>query len=80
MYFVYVLKSINHNWLYVGITHDLSLRLDLHNQGQVKSTKARLPYLLIYTEKLNSMKEARIREKYFKNNAGKEYLKRRSII
>lgn len=80
MCFVYVLKSIRHKWVYVGITFNLNKRLVLHNSGKVFSTKSRLPYKLVYYEIVDGIKSARIREKYFKNNAGKEYLKRKGVI
>jgi predicted GIY-YIG superfamily endonuclease len=33
MYFVYALRSYNHNYIYVGLTSDLKKRIDAHNRG-----------------------------------------------
>lgn len=39
-----------------------------HNTGQVRSTKFRLPYEVIYIEECKTVKEAREREKKIKQN------------
>jgi putative endonuclease len=80
MHFVYVLKSVTENWVYVGMTRNVTKRICLHNKGKVKSTRAKRPFKLIYKENCEDSKEARKREKYFKNNAGKEYLKRKGLL
>ncbi|MFA7298841.1 MAG: GIY-YIG nuclease family protein [Candidatus Absconditabacterales bacterium] len=51
-------------------------RLQQHNQGKTKSTKAYLPFEIIYTEIIDDSKQAREREKYFKTGKGREELKR----
>ena len=68
MFFVYMLKSKNHNWYYVGSTKDVNKRLKEHNRGQVRSTKFRLPYDVIYSEKFDTALEARQQEKKIKLN------------
>ena len=75
MYFVYALRSINYNYIYVGMTSDLDKRINAHNRGYERTTKPYLPFNLIYTEKCENRKEARIREKYFKSGVGKEFLR-----
>ncbi len=75
MYFVYALRSINYNYIYVGMTSDLNKRINAHNRGYERTTKPYLPFNLIYTEKCEKRKEARIREKYFKSGVGKEFLR-----
>jgi len=72
---VYAIKSENHNFIYVGMTNDLNRHLDEHNTGMNKSTKAYLPYKLIYSEIHPDRIEARKREKYFKSGIGKEFLR-----
>jgi putative endonuclease len=75
MYFVYALKSILYNFIYVGLTKDLYDRFIRHNKGYVKSTKKYAPFVLFYSEKCQSSKHAREREKYLKSTSGKRFLK-----
>ena len=63
------------NYIYVGLTNDLDRRLNEHNKGENRSTKAYKPFALIYKEQFNSRVEARAREKYLKSGIGKEFLK-----
>ena len=65
-YYVYVLKSINSNRLYIGCTSDLVRRLDEHNSGKCFSTKSYLPIKLIYYEAYLSKTDAFNREKKLK--------------
>jgi putative endonuclease len=71
IYFVYVLWSDNFVRKYVGITENIETRLKEHNSGKTRSTKAYMPWRIIYTEKFNLRIEARKREKYFKTAAGR---------
>ncbi|MCX6714018.1 MAG: GIY-YIG nuclease family protein [Candidatus Vogelbacteria bacterium] len=66
MSFVYVLKSGNVEWYYVGSTEDLEVRVKTHNSGGVRSTKSKRPLTLVYYEKLDDITEARRREKQIK--------------
>ncbi len=77
MYYVYALKSIKHNRIYIGFTINLKTRLKEHNSGKTKSTKFYRPWDLIYSEKLNSRDKARKREKILKSGSGREFLKER---
>jgi putative endonuclease len=74
-YFVYIIKSIKDNNIYIGFTNDLIRRLTQHNTGKVASTKHRYPFKMVYKEEFNSRKEAREREKYFKSGFGRELIK-----
>jgi len=64
MYYLYILKSNKDGDHYIGITFDLQRRLRYHNGGQVRSTKGRIPFKMIYSEKFDSRIEARAREVY----------------
>ncbi|HEY6978803.1 MAG TPA: GIY-YIG nuclease family protein [Chitinophagaceae bacterium] len=75
MYYVYALKSLNRNYIYVGMTKDIERRIIEHNKGENRSTKAYKPFVLIYTEQYPIREEARKREKYLKSGIGKEFLK-----
>ncbi|MBI4837196.1 MAG: GIY-YIG nuclease family protein [Candidatus Portnoybacteria bacterium] len=71
MFYVYVLKSTVADWKYIGCCNDLKQRFLQHNNGCVKSTKARKPYELIYYEAYNNKAIARKRELELKNNNSK---------
>ncbi len=75
MFFVYILKSEISTHFYTGITADLNQRLSEHNSGKNKSTKAFKPWKIVYSEKFDTRKEARKREKYLKSGSGREWLK-----
>lgn len=68
MYYVYVLKSVNHEWVYIGVTSDLRTRFSRHNEGLVKSTKFYKPLELVYYEAYKTNNLARKREWELKNN------------
>jgi len=75
--YVYVLKSLKDSQFYVGLTKDISKRLEEHNAGKVDSTRSRAPLELIYWEGCLSRSDAARREKYLKTAWGKRYLKTR---
>jgi putative endonuclease len=68
--YLYIIKSLKDNNHYVGITSDLVKRLNYHNAGRVRSTKNRIPFIMIYNEKYKSVAEARDREEYLKSYKG----------
>ncbi|MCX6721797.1 MAG: GIY-YIG nuclease family protein, partial [Candidatus Staskawiczbacteria bacterium] len=60
---------------------DFESRIKKHNAGLVKSTKARMPFILIRKENYNTRSEARIRENYLKKmKGGNEFKKIIGII
>ena len=67
MYFVYILYSKTKNRYYVGHTNDLQRRLNEHNSGLTRSTKAHKPWNIVYTEKYALKSEAYQREKEIKS-------------
>ncbi len=75
MYPVYVIKSINFDFRYVGFTSNLTRRLHDHNRGYNKSTKHYKPFNLIYTESCETSTIARKREKFFKSTRGRNFLR-----
>ena len=74
-YFVYALKSGADGRIYVGITNNIERRLNEHNNGSTKSTKAYRPWKLIFKSHFSNRLEARHEEKRLKSGYGKEYLK-----
>ena len=75
MYFVYAIYSEIRNYIYVGLTNDISRRLKEHNLGYNKTTRPYRPFRLILSEKFETRLKARTREKYLKSGIGKEFLK-----
>ena len=73
MWFVYVLKSMNHPYYYVGHTHDVEKRLDQHNSGLNQSTKHYTPFDLETYVAVKTEKKAIELEKYFKVGLGESY-------
>ena len=66
-YFVYVLRSIKDQKLYVGCTSDITKRFLRHQTGQVTATKNRRPLELIHTEKIEDKATAFNRERFLKS-------------
>lgn len=75
MYYTYVLSSIGHNRIYIGISNNPNRRLLEHNAGETKSTKTFRPYKIILIEKHPNRILAREREKYLKSGCGREWIK-----
>jgi putative endonuclease len=75
VYYVYVLKSFEHEYFYKGHCEDLEKRLLQHNSGMTKSIRPYLPFKIVYTEPFTTELEAIEREKYFKSAAGRRFLK-----
>ncbi|MDD3607810.1 MAG: GIY-YIG nuclease family protein [Candidatus Moranbacteria bacterium] len=46
-YYTYVLLSQKNKRLYIGSTENLEKRIERHNKGRVKSTKAGRPWKLL---------------------------------
>ncbi len=79
MFITYAIKSINRNYIYVGLTNDLTRRLNQHQLGENRTTRAYRPFILILKESFLNRIEARNREKYLKSGIGKELLKKIKI-
>lgn len=57
------------------MTADVTIRLATHNSGKVRSTKAYVPWVLVYQEECRSVEDARKRELYLKSGYGRSFLK-----
>jgi putative endonuclease len=77
MFYVYVLRSKTDCMLYTGYTGDLKSRVAAHNAGKVASTKARIPFELVYYEACRHQNDALHRERYLKSTYGHRYLRNR---
>ncbi len=74
-YYVYVIRSKEFDYTYVGHTFDLVNRVKEHNAGKTRSNKAFAPFELVYFEVYETREEAVKREKYYKSGSGRERLK-----
>ena len=75
MHYVYIIKSGKTGKLYKGSTSDLKQRIKDHNTGKVNSTKAGVPWILIYYEAFLNKKDAGREELFLKSGKGKERIK-----
>jgi len=74
-FYVYVLRSLVRDFLYVGFTHNLRRRLEEHNSGKEISAKPYSPFELIHYEAYRNEGDAKRREAYFKTTKGKTTLR-----
>ncbi len=75
MFYNYVLKSKKNDGIYTGYTANLKRRLVEHNQGLNLSTKAYIPWEIIYYEACLTESDAKRREIYLKTTQGGRMLK-----
>jgi putative endonuclease len=75
-FFIYAIKSLEKNYIYVGMTDNPERRFEEHNSGKGRATKPYSPFRMIFLEKVGSREAARRREKYFKSGVRKEFLKK----
>ena len=74
MYYVYLLKSINHSdQIYIGFTLDLKERLKVHNAGGSNHTAKYKPWLLHAYFAFSTKKQALDFEKYLKSHSGRAF-------
>lgn len=66
MHYVYLLYSHGTKRYYIGETSDLKKRFFQHNSGLTQSTKAGVPWKLVYYEAYSSKESAKTREKKLK--------------
>ena len=74
MYFVYILYSKSFDRYYVGHCEDVDVRLKRHNNKGVPSTKAYVPWELVYSENFTTRGEASSREKFIKQKKSRRYI------
>lgn len=73
-FYVYVLKSIKDDKLYIGYTNNLVRRIEEHKKGLNFSTNYGLPFKLIYFKGCTNEQDAKLREHYIKTTRGKIFL------
>ena len=75
-FYVYIIQSELDGSYYVGSTQDISERLERHNQGRSKYTKAKRPWQLVYSEEYQDRSSAVKRENEIKRQKNKDYIDR----
>jgi putative endonuclease len=68
-HYLYLLKSLKDGNYYIGQTENVKERLKKHNDGEVRSTKSRRPFVLIGYEEYQTKNEARWREYRLKHHS-----------
>jgi len=76
MFYIYALISQLNSHLYIGQTNNIERRMKQHNSGKVLSTKAFIPYKMIYLEEFKERNSAVLREKKLKTAWGRKFLKK----
>jgi putative endonuclease len=79
MWYVYIIKSLNNPFRYIGFTGNVMKRLEEHNLGLTQSTKHCAPYDLEAFVAVKTREKAIALEKYFKTGSGKAVLKKRIL-
>jgi putative endonuclease len=70
VYYVYILQSVKDHKYYIGSSADVKARLKYQNAGKQRSTKNRIPFILVYTESFENRSQAEYREKQIKSYKG----------
>ena len=77
MRYVYLLRSsVDPRRTYVGLTHDLSTRLDAHNRGEVSSTARHRPWAIDVVVRFREDERAIAFERYLKSGSGRAFARR----
>jgi putative endonuclease len=74
VFYVYILHSQQLQRYYVGSTDSIEKRLKQHNSGKSASTRAGVPWKLVYTETFITRSEAVLRERKIKARGIGRYL------
>ncbi len=76
-WYVYMLESIRSpERFYVGMTEDLSVRLEQHNAGHVRHTSKFGPWQIETAVAFRSKDKAVAFEKYLKSHSGRAFAKK----
>ncbi len=70
MFYVYILESLATKRHYTGHSSNLQRRLEEHNSGKSRFTKAYRPWRIVYTEWYSTKQEAYAREMQIKSYKG----------
>jgi len=74
MYFVYIIQSELDSSFYIGYSRDVTRRLEKHNTATKGYTARKKPWIVRYTEELNTKTEALKRERFLKRQKSKSFI------
>jgi putative endonuclease len=74
MFYTYIIYSKSKAKYYIGYTHNLEKRLTRHNSGWSSSTKAGIPWKLVYFEEFDTKSKALKREYELKRMKSRKYI------
>ena len=73
-YYVYFLKSLKDGRYYIGVSNNVTRRLEEHNKGLSKFTAPFRPYELKRVEKFVKIEDAYKRENFIKKKKSKKII------
>jgi len=73
-FYVYIIQSQKDGTYYVGSTQNIEERLERHNEGRSKYTKAKRPWDLLYFEKHPDRSTAAKREIQIKERKSRGFI------
>jgi len=79
MWYVYILKSLVDDFVYIGSTNDPKRRLLQHNSGHVTSTKIHVPLKVKAYISVENKSKAIELEQYLKSGSGRAFIKKRIL-
>jgi putative endonuclease len=79
MWYVYILKSLNSEFMYIGSTNDINRRLKEHNDLKSQSTRTYAPFEIHAYVAVKTETKARVLERYFKTESGKAIFNKRIL-
>jgi len=75
-YYIYIIYSKSLNRYYIGHSNNINRGLIEHNSAQSKSTKADIPWTLVYSKHFNSRSEAAKEETRIKRMKSRKFIER----
>jgi putative endonuclease len=73
--YLYIIEDVITQRHYTGITNNIGRRLREHASKQSAGSRSLDDFKLIYKERFDDYKSARVREKYFKSGIGRQWIK-----
>jgi len=73
-FFLYIIYSENKDRYYTGYTGSIETRLEKHNSGATRSTRAGIPWVLVYSEEFENKSDAIKRELVIKKKKSRRYI------
>lgn len=74
--YLYIIKSLKSGSYYVGSTSDIETRLRFYNSGQVKATKYKRPYQLVFKQEFDNIDAVHQAELKIKSWKRKDFIEK----